>query len=207
MKLVPNLSAEPFPSKLNRLLQVEETMKRLMNDIDDRGRQIALLLKQVYDEQLYLGTHDDFGPWYEHFFKKDRDRAWQLLKWANLPTIVGRESHARALSKCPPDMQAAVFKEAGGLSDATAARINEAIERKQIKDANEKKQAALAVLNGSAKPKPKTVVIDQPFHEPSTAQRILDHLDAAIELANDWDDMPDRLEFLDRVQSARDMVA
>ncbi len=129
-------------SPSQRLLKINDTIRRLLEEVDDRGRQISLLLQEVYSEQLFAVTHLTYGAWFEELFKKDRRRGYQLLAWAKLSTIVDNECQARALSKAPPELQALILEESGGRTGATAARIQETTERVVIQRQATREKAA-----------------------------------------------------------------
>jgi hypothetical protein len=125
-----------------RLLAINDAIIKRLEEIDEIVRDVALLLREVYDDKLYLQTHDSYRAWFVHVFKKHWRRGYQLLAWAKLTTIVDNEAQARALGDFPPELQDLVLEEAGG-RHASGPQIKEAGERIVIKrQAEREKQEA-----------------------------------------------------------------
>lgn len=117
---------------LARLLDLNEQIKGWLADIDRNGRNIAETLKVIHEEKLYLTTHRTFKAYFEDVFKRDRNRAYQLIAWAKMPTMVGNERQARELSGYSPEVQVQALEAVGGAENATAASLQAALEEIEV---------------------------------------------------------------------------
>jgi hypothetical protein len=117
-------------TELARLLQINEQIRATMGDMDRNGAKIAVLLKEVWQARLYLATHTSFAAYFREVFGKHRSRAYQLLAFADLSTLVDTERHARELQGHGPEVQALALELAG--ENPTAAKLREALELAEI---------------------------------------------------------------------------
>lgn len=113
----------------------------LLADALAAGNAIALIIKEIRDDELYIETHDTFEGFVNDEFNLTARRAYQMIDhaefMAKLPVeceqFVHKESlkegHTRALSKVPQDQLAGVLESALSADGAslTAKAIKKAV--------------------------------------------------------------------------------
>ncbi|HEV3443735.1 MAG TPA: hypothetical protein VG099_03780 [Gemmataceae bacterium] len=117
----------PAVSDLRRLIGINADIARWMDEIEDRGRLIALALQEVHHTKLYLLTHTSWAAYIQEVFKRRKSWAYQMLAFAGVSAVADTESQARELVGIDPEMQALIMEEAG--QGATASQVRETRER------------------------------------------------------------------------------
>lgn len=138
----------------DRLIAIVKKVRSLCGNIDAHRREIAKLLIEAKagDKPLYKLTHVSFGAFVRDTLGISRQRAYQLINYLEVSTIVDTESQARELAGFSPEVQLAAIEEVG--ENKTAAALRAALQKH---DANATRDAEKDAASSRQRREPRDI--------------------------------------------------